>query len=273
MKEKVGEARRKGHIIGLVPTMGCLHAGHMSLVDRARKECGLTVVSIFINPSQFGPNEDLASYPVRLDEDRARLRSSGVDVLFLPTRETIYPHGYRTYVEVEEITRHLCGKSRPGFFRGVATVVLKLFNIVKPDRAYFGEKDWQQLAVVESLVRDLNLDVTLVRLPIVRDPDGVAVSSRNLYLSPAERVSAAALSGALQSARKKILEGERSGEKIRQHMRELIQKQNGAEIDYISLCDPETFQDREELRGRTLIALAVKVGQARLIDNCLVDAS
>lgn len=190
--------------------------------------------------------------------------------MFLPGRETLYPPGYQTYVEVEEITRHLCGRSRPGFFKGVATVVLKLFNIVRPHTAFFGEKDWQQLAVVETLVRDLNLDVRIGRLPLVREEDGLALSSRNLYLSKKERPSALILSRALRTAKQRVREGENSARKIREEIREMIENHNGADVDYISVCDPESFVEQDEIQEKSLIALAVRIGKTRLIDNCIV---
>lgn len=270
MKQRSGEVRAAGKSIGLVPTMGRLHAGHMSLVQKSLSTCDFTVVSIFINPLQFGPHEDLDTYPVDLAGDQGQLRSSGVDVLFLPGRETLYPPGYQTYVEVEEITRHLCGRSRPGFFKGVATVVLKLFNIVRPHTAFFGEKDWQQLAVVETLVRDLNLDVRIGRLPLVREEDGLALSSRNLYLSKKERPSALILSRALRTAKQRVREGENSARKIREEIREMIENHNGADVDYISVCDPESFVEQDEIQEKSLIALAVRIGKTRLIDNCIV---
>lgn len=273
MKERSGQIKSGGCSIGFVPTMGFLHEGHMSLVEKSVSSCDFTVASIFINPSQFCEGEDLDRYPQDLENDRQKLETAGVDVLFLPRKETMYPEGYKTYVQVESIVDHLCGKSRPGFFRGVATIVLKLFNIVRPDKAFFGEKDWQQSMVVETLIRDLNLDVELVRLPIVREADHLAMSSRNIYLSGEERQSARALSKALEEARGWVRAGERSAETIRQRIRERIEKEDRAKVDYVSVCDPENFVERDEISGKTLIALAVHVGKARLIDNCLIERS
>lgn len=265
--ERVRDAHQT---IGFVPTMGSLHAGHMSLVRESVSASDKTVVSIFINPTQFGKNEDLGTYPQDLGGDKHQLESAGVDVLFLPTRKTMYPEGYKTFVEVEEITGHLCGKSRPGFFRGVATIVLKLFNIVRPHTSFFGDKDWQQATVVETLVRDLNLDVAIQRLPIVREPEGLAKSSRNLYLADAEKVPARSLSKALEMAQHLVKDGETSANTIREEIRQQIGQYKEAEIDYISICDPENFVEHEEIKDKSLIALAVRIGATRLIDNCIV---
>ena len=270
MQQTSEKIRTAGKSIGFVPTMGCLHKGHMSLVEKSVATCDFTVVSIFINPAQFGENEDLDTYPVDLEKDKRQLESAGVDALFLPTRKAMYPKGYRSFVNVEGITDHLCGKSRPGFFRGVATVVLKLLNIVRPHKAFFGEKDWQQLAVVETMVRDFNLDVAIERLPILREANGLAMSSRNLYLTETEMPSALSLSQALDLAKNKVQNGERSASRIREEIRGFIGKQKGAEIDYVSVCDPENFVEQEEINTTSLIALAARVGKTRLIDNCLV---
>lgn len=270
MKRWSERARESHKTIGLVPTMGSLHAGHMSLVQKSVSTCDVTVASIFINPTQFGENEDLDTYPRNIADDRQQLESAGVDVLFLPSRQDMYPEGYKTFVIVEDITRHLCGKSRPGFFRGVATVVLKLFNIVRPHTGFFGNKDWQQANVVETLLRDLNLDTTIERLPILREADGLAKSSRNLYLSKDERTPARALSKALELARQQIQNGQFSAKIIRQEIRQTIEKNNSAQVDYISICDPESFIEQDEIQEKSLIALAVHIGKTRLIDNCIV---
>jgi len=251
--------------------MGSLHDGHMSLVKQSLKICDHTVVSIFVNPRQFGPNEDLDVYPHDLEGDIEKLELAGVDVLFHPNRETIYPRGFKTHVQVDEITQHLCGNSRPELFKGVATVVLKLFNIVHPQHVFFGEKDWQQLAVIETLVRDLNLDICVNRVPLVREPDGLAMSSRNRNLSPEERTKALSLSKSLQSAKDQILQGITSASQLRESIKKIIFAESGTQIDYISICDPTSLQEKEEVKGRTLIALAVKIGPARLIDNCIVE--
>ncbi len=235
--------------------MGCLHEGHLSLINASLAECDSTV--------EF--------YPRTLDADKELLRSTGIDVLFLPKTEKLYPDGFQSFVEVEGKTKYLCGKSRPDFFRGVATIVLKLFNIVSPHTAYFGEKDWQQLEVIRTMVRDFNLDVKISGQPIVRENDGLAMSSRNRYLSEKDRLSALAISQALETAQCRIEQGERSTEAIRNEIRQMIEQKNDAEIDYISVCDPEDFSESEEISSRTLIALAVRVGKARLIDNRIIE--
>ena len=260
-----------GTNIGFVPTMGYLHEGHMTLVEESLGTCDHTVVSIFVNPIQFGPNEDLDVYPHDLEGDIEKLESAGVDLLFQPHRETIYPEGFKTYVQVDEITDHLCGKSRPGLFKGVATVVLKLFNIVRPQHVFFGEKDWQQLAVIETLVRDLNLDIFVHRVPLVREPDGLAMSSRNRNLTSKERQKALSLSRSLEDAKEKISQGTTAACQLKQSIKDRITAESGMQIDYISICDPISLQEIEEVKGRTLIALAVKIGSSRLIDNCIVE--
>lgn len=257
--------------IGFVPTMGYLHEGHLSLVRKAKNTCDFTVASIFINPKQFGANEDLSTYPVDLESDSAKLEALGVDVLFLPQRNEIYPEGYKTYVNVEEITERLCGKSRPALFRGVTTVVIKLFNIVQPHTAFFGEKDWQQLNVIRTMVRDLDMDVIVEGLPTAREADGLARSSRNIYLSESERKSARCLSQSLEVAKKLVSRGELSAATIRDKVRSVIEEQNYTAIDYIAICDPQTFVEQTEIKGKTLVALAVWIGKARLIDNCLLE--
>jgi pantoate--beta-alanine ligase len=260
-----------GTSVGFVPTMGCLHEGHMSLIKKSLSTCNYTVVSIFVNPIQFGPNEDLDIYPRDLEGDIKKLESAGVDVLFQPQRETIYPKEFKTYVQVDEITDQLCGKSRPELFKGVITVVLKLFNIVRPQHVFFGEKDWQQLAVIETMVRDLNLDIAVHRVPLVRDSDGLAMSSRNRNLSFEERQKALSLSKALEDAKKNIRQGTKATNQLKQNIKDRITAESGTQIDYISICDPITLQEREEVNGRTLIALAVTIGSSRLIDNCIIE--
>ena len=260
-----------GTSVGFVPTMGHLHEGHMSLVKQSLSTCDHTVVSIFVNPIQFSPNEDLDVYPHDLEGDIEKLESAGVDVLFQPHRETIYPEGFKTYVQVDEITNHLCGKSRPGLFKGVATVVLKLFNIVRPQHVFFGEKDWQQLAVIETMVRDLNLSISVHRVPLVRESDGLAMSSRNRNLSTEERQKALSLSRSLEDAKKKIRQGTTATSQLKQSIKDIITAESGMRIDYISICDPSSLQEIDEVKGRTLIALAVKIGSSRLIDNCIVE--
>ena len=260
----------RGGTLGLVPTMGYLHDGHMNLVKQSLNKCDHTVVSIFINPRQFSPSEDLDIYPNNLSGDIEKLESIGVDVLFYPNRDTIYPEGFKTNIQVDGITQHLCGKSRPELFKGVATVVLKLFNIVRPQHAFFGEKDWQQLAVIETMTRDLNIDVHIHRVPLIREPDGLAMSSRNSNLSPEERKKALSLSRSLNDSKEKINRGITSSKQLRQNIKSIIAAESGTQIDYISICDPISLEEKEEVKGRTLIALAVKIGPARLIDNCII---
>ena len=268
---RIARRRRAGQCVGFVPTMGYLHDGHLSLVEKSLSTCDITVVSIFVNPKQFRPHEDLDTYPADLKRDIKLLEDLGVAVLFLPKNEDMYPEGYQTYVQVKGITERLCGKSRPGFFQGVTTVVLKLFNSVQPDVAFFGEKDRQQLAVIQTMVKDLNLDIQIEGLPIVRDPDGLACSSRNLYLSPQARQSALCLQEALKLAQRRVAEGESSAHNIRAEMQEIIEGYKDTRVDYISVCDPLLFNELEVIKEKTLIALAVHVGQTRLIDNCLIE--
>ena len=260
----------RGETLGLVPTMGYLHDGHMNLIKQSLNKCDHTVVSIFINPRQFSPSEDLDIYPNNLSRDIEKLESIGVDVLFYPNRDTIYPEGFKTNIQVDGITQHLCGKSRPELFKGVATVVLKLFNIVRPQHAFFGEKDWQQLAVIETMTRDLNIDVHIHRVPLIREPDGLAMSSRNSNLSPEERKKALSLSRSLNDSKEKVNRGITSSKQLRQNIKNIIAAEPGTQIDYISICDPISLEEKEEVKGRTLIALAVKIGPARLIDNCII---
>ncbi len=259
--------RDEGKTIGFVPTMGYLHEGHLSLVRRAREENDRVVVSIFVNPTQFGPNEDYNRYPRDLDRDMKLLEPIGVDAVFYPSVEEMYPEGYRTYVEVVGITDKLCGASRPGHFRGVCTVCTKLFNIVMPHRAYFGKKDFQQYVVIKNMVRDLNMDIEIVPMPIVREPDGLAMSSRNTYLSPEERQAATCLYRSLKRAVELFESGERDASKIREEVVRIIEAEPLARIDYVEVVDPETFEPVERVEKGTLVALAVFVGPARLIDN------
>ncbi len=266
--------RAEGKSIGLVPTMGYLHEGHLSLVRQARADNDWVVVSIFVNPIQFGPNEDLANYPRDFDRDRQLLEAEGVDLIFAPTVKEMYPSGSLTFVEVEgNLTKGLCGASRPGHFRGVTTVVSKLFNIILPHRAYFGQKDAQQLAVIQRMVADLNFDIEIVPMPIVREPDGLAMSSRNRYLTPEERRSATALYRSLQLAKEFIEEGERDAARIIAAMRNLIGQEKPAQIDYIEVVDAKKFEPKNQIRGGSLIALAAFMGGTRLIDNLRVCVS
>jgi len=264
------EARAAGKRIGLVPTMGYFHEGHLSLMRTARKECDLLVVSIFVNPTQFGPDEDLAAYPRDVERDCRDAEAVGADIVFIPTADEIYPAGYQTDVTVNKVTRNLCGVDRPVHFRGVATVVTKLFNIVKPHMAIFGEKDFQQLATIKRLAKDLSFDVEIVGGPTIRETDGLAMSSRNAYIRPEERETALCLSRSLAIAKEMVDTGERRSERILQAVRSHIESKEQAEIDYIKICSTETIEDIEEIDGEGLLAIAVKIGKARLIDNCVL---
>ncbi|MCR4397024.1 MAG: pantoate--beta-alanine ligase [Candidatus Saccharicenans sp.] len=267
LREKIQAWKKKGLKIGFVPTMGYLHEGHLSLVRESKKSSDVTVVSIFVNPKQFGPAEDYRTYPRDLERDRALLEREGVDLVFYPPVEVMYPEGYKTYVEVEDLQDKLCGKSRPGHFRGVCTVVLKLFNLVQPDEAHFGWKDAQQVIILQKMVEDLNLPVKIVPLPLVRDHDGLALSSRNTYLSREERQAALVLKKSLDLAEKLIREGEKDAAKIRQKMIELISTEPLARIDYVEVVNLKTLERLETIEGQVLVALAVFIGRTRLIDN------
>jgi pantoate--beta-alanine ligase len=271
MKKRSRLTRSSDKSIGFVATMGCLHEGHLSLIKASIAKCDITVVSIFVNPAQFSPNEDFDSYPRNIESDKHILQSAGIDILFIPNQKDLYPKTFQTFVTVEKKTSYLCGKNRPQFFRGVATIVLKLLNITNPNIAYFGEKDWQQLEVIRTMVRDLNMDVSIVGKPIVRDKDGLAMSSRNCNLSKSERLSALTLTQALESAQTLEIKGERSAENIRAKIRETVEKKQGAKIDYISVCDPENFKEQAEIHSKVLIALAVRIGSTRLIDNRILE--
>jgi len=255
---------------GFVPTMGYLHEGHLSLVRRARAENDHVAVSIFVNPTQFGPHEDYNRYPRDLERDLRLLEPLGVDLVFAPSVEEMYPPGFQTWVIVEGVSRPLEGAARPGHFRGVATVVTKLFNIVQPDRAYFGQKDAQQAVVIRRMVQDLNIPVEIVVCPTVREPDGLAMSSRNTYLNPEERRAATVLFRALQAAKARYEQGERDAERLREAMREVIQAEPLARLDYVSVADPETLQELDRVEDRALLSLAVYIGKTRLIDNILL---
>jgi pantoate--beta-alanine ligase len=260
-----------GGALGLVPTMGYLHAGHLSLVEQARAECAAVAVSIFVNPAQFAPHEDFESYPRDMQRDLALLRDAGVTLVFAPPAAEVYPPDFRTYVDVQDVTETLEGAARPGFFRGVATVVCKLLNMVQPERAYFGQKDAQQTVVVRKLVRDLNIPTEIVVGPTVREPDGLAMSSRNAYLSPPERAAAPVLFRALRAAQERYAAGERSGEALRQTMREVLAAEPLAQPEYVSAADPLTLRELEQVGERgALLSLAVQVGPARLIDNVVL---
>ena len=265
-------ARKEGKIIGFVPTMGYLHEGHLSLIRTARKRCDLLVVSIFVNPTQFGPNEDLNSYPRDFERDSKLCEKEGVDVIFAPSAEEMYPDGYSTWVEVKgPVTEVLCGAFRPGHFRGVTTVVAKLFNIVQPHFAVFGQKDAQQLVVIKKMTRELNFPVEIVAAPTVREKDGLAMSSRNEYLNENERKVAPKIYQSLILAKNMLLSGERDTEKIKNEMRKFLESAKLIKIQYIDIVDADTLKPLKNAQGRVMVALAAFLGRARLIDNIIVD--
>jgi len=271
MQRLADRLRRDGKIIGLVPTMGYLHEGHLSLVREAKQRCDVAVMSIYVNPTQFAANEDLEAYPRDLERDVELAKTVGCDIVFHPQSREMYPDGYLTYVQVEEITRVLCGKSRPIHFRGVTTIVAKLFHIVKPHVAVFGQKDAQQAIVIRRMVDDLNFDVEIVVAPIVRERDGLAMSSRNTYLSPGQRNQAVALNQALFMAKEEIEEGERDSAALKKIIRTRLSQLPESEIDYIEIVDARNLRPIKKLSGEVLIALAVKIGTTRLIDNFLIE--
>lgn len=258
------------HPLGLVPTMGYLHEGHLSLARRAREECRSVAVSIFVNPTQFGPGEDLSTYPRDLERDLHLLEAAQVDLVWTPTPEIMYPRGFQTWVEVTDVSRPLEGAQRPGHFRGVATVVSKLFHAVQPARAYFGQKDAQQAAVIQQMTRDLNFPVEIVVCPTVREPDGLALSSRNTYLTPEQRRAAPVLYRALLAARAAYEKGERQAEALRRAATEVLSSEPLAQVQYVSCADPETLQELDQLGSRALLSLAVFFGKTRLIDNLVL---
>ena len=276
VREQVAGARSRepARTVGLVPTMGALHAGHLSLIDAARSECGCVVVSIFVNAAQFGPNEDLDQYPRPISADLEKCRASGVDLVFQPSEEVVYGSGCDTTVQVNTVSAPLCGRHRPGHFAGVALVVTKLLNIVQPDRAYFGQKDAQQLAVIRRLVGDLNMPVKIIGCPTVRERDGLALSSRNAYLSEHEREQATVLYRSLLAIQDAVEGGSRDSAALVRAARDLIEQSGPCEIDYVELVDPESIQPFAYLEeGSVLAAVAVHFGEWRLIDNLLIDVS
>ncbi len=270
MQKRSNELRRKGKRIGFVPTMGYLHEGHLSLLRLAREKSDVAIVSIFINPTQFGPNEDYDRYPRDMGRDRELAEKEGCDILFTPSREEMYPPGYQSYVNVEGLTGGLCGPFRPAYLRGVATVVTKLFNIVKPHVAVFGQKDAQQAIVIQRMVKDLAFDIEILVAPTARERDGLAMSSRNEYLSKEEREKAQILYQSLLKARAMIERGERVSKKIIEMMREMISQEGGEKIDYIEIVDPQSLQPVNPIQDEVLVALAVWIGKTRLIDNLIV---
>ena len=271
MKQVAREARAAGRVVGFVPTMGALHEGHLSLVRAAQQQCQPVVVSIFVNPKQFGPKEDLEKYPRQFEADRAMLESLGVDYLFAPSVAEMYPPGFSTYVDVEGISELHEGRSRPGHFRGVTTVVLKLLEIVGPRFAYFGRKDAQQARVVHKMATDLNLDAEIVVCPIVREADGLAISSRNAYLAPEERRAATVLNRALRAAQSEIERGERDTMRLIAAMRRVLDAEPLASTDYAAVVDAHSFETVTRLRRACFLLLAVFIGTTRLIDNLLVE--
>ncbi len=262
--------REEGKTIGLVPTMGYLHQGHLSLIREARKDCQQVFISIFVNPTQFGPSEDYNSYPRDLQRDERLARKEGVDIIFAPSPGEMYPPGFHAFVEVEKLSQPLCGRSRPGHFRGVATVVAKLFNIIRPHIAYFGQKDAQQAIIIKRMAHDLNMDIEIKVLPIVRERDGLALSSRNQYLNEAERRAAPILYKSLQEAKRMIQSGERRSSNIIHRMEEMIKGEKLARIDYLAIVDGEALEERSTVEGKVLIALSVWIGKTKLIDNIQV---
>ena len=270
MQQKAEELRLAGKVLGFVPTMGFFHEGHLELMRVAREHCDVVIISIFVNPMQFGPKEDLAAYPRDLKGDLAKAQQVGVDIAFLPAVDQMYPEGFESRVSVEKVTKHLCGLSRPTHFDGVTTIVAKLFNITKPHMAVFGQKDYQQLTVISRMVEDLNMDLQILGVPTYREPDGLAMSSRNSYLNSEERKSALCLKKSLDLARDMVGKGETRSATIRKAVEELVRSHPYTQIDYVSLCDPVTLDDVETLAGETLLALAVRVGKTRLIDNCVM---
>ena len=271
MKQIAHEANARERILGLVPTMGALHEGHFSLIRAAQRECAPVVVSLFVNPKQFGPAEDFGKYPRKLEQDRAALEALGVDFLFAPSPQDMYPVGFRTSVVVEGLSDRLEGRSRPGHFRGVTTVVLKLFEIVRPRFAYFGRKDAQQARLIRQMSADLNLDTSVVICPIVREADGLALSSRNVYLNAEDRRAAAALSHSLAAVRDEIAKGERDAGRLLAALRQVLALEPRVTLDYAEIVDSETLESLPVLRGTCYVLLAAKVGDTRLIDNALIE--
>lgn len=270
MRRYIAGAKAKGRTIGFVPTMGYLHQGHLSLIRQARKDCDVCVLSIFVNPLQFGPKEDYRKYPQDLQQDSILAKSAGCDYLFYPETKEMYPAEYLTYVNVEKLTDCLCGASRPGHFKGVATVVTKLFNIIQPDIAYFGQKDYQQAVVIRKMVKDLNMPLVVKTMPLVRESDGLAMSSRNGCLNSQERFDAPVLYQSLQKAKRVIVRGEKNSQKIIAQIKKEILKKKTARIDYVAVVNAKTLEVTDTIKGRTLIALAAWIGKTRLIDNIIV---
>jgi pantoate--beta-alanine ligase len=271
MKEQARQARSENRIVGLIPTMGALHEGHLALVKRARQECSEIITSIFVNPKQFGPKEDFAKYPRTFEADAEKLASAGVDAIFAPEPADVYPPGFRSYVSVEGLSDRLEGRSRPGHFRGVATVVLKLLEIVQPHFAYFGRKDAQQVRIISQMAGDLNLDTEIVVCPIVREPDGLALSSRNAYLKPDERKAATVLHRALIAGRDELAAGGRDSLLLQTTLRKVLQAEPLAAVDYAEIVDADTFEPVTRVARPCYVVLAVFLGKTRLIDNLYIE--
>lgn len=271
IREVINAYKAKGQIIAFVPTMGYLHEGHLTLMREAKKACDVVVVSIFVNPLQFGVGEDYEEYPRDLSRDSELAESAGVDVIFAPKVKEMYPKGYNSYVEVFGLTDKLCGQSRPGHFKGVTTVVNKLFNIVAPHKAFFGQKDAQQVLVIKKMVSDLNMDLEIITVPIVREKDGLAMSSRNVYLTPEERNSALVLSKSLSFAKEEIAKGLRDKKQLQNKIISFISQETIADIDYVEILNIPNLEEQEVLENNILIALAVRFGKTRLIDNMVVE--
>lgn len=273
VRELVKQARSQGKRVGLVPTMGALHAGHISLVEAAKTRTDFIVVSVFVNPTQFGPNEDFGKYPRTLDADVAMCQKSGADVVFAPSAEEMYTTPQQTWVNVEKLTDCLCGAARPGHFRGVTTVCTKLFNIVLPDVAFFGQKDAQQTIVIKRMVADLNMPLEIVVCPIIREANGLAMSSRNRYLSDQQKQDAAAIYASLRKAEQMIKSGERNSAVIIAAMQEILRQSGSIATEYVHIVDSAALSDLQVIKGQVLIAIAAKIGTTRLIDNIMIDAS
>lgn len=271
IRKQIKDWRKQGYSIGFVPTMGYLHEGHLSLVQKALEQNDKAVVSIFVNPMQFSPSEDLESYPRDFNRDKELLEKTGANLIFYPGAEKLYEDDFCTYVDMNRVSKELCGKSRPVHFRGVCTIVTKLFHIITPDKAYFGQKDAQQLAVIKRMVRDLNMDIEIVGCPIVREKDGLAKSSRNTYLSEEERRAALILSKAIFLGEQLVKQGERKASILKEKMKELIESEPLANIDYIEVVDANSIEKVEQLSGSVLTAIAVYIGRTRLIDNFIIS--
>lgn len=270
VREIVSDWRKQGYSIGFVPTMGYLHEGHQSLISKSASQNDKTVVSVFVNPIQFGPNEDLATYPRDLERDMQKVEEAGGDIIFNPEPSEMYPEHFTSFIDTTETTELLCGARRPVHFRGVCTVVGKLFNIVAPDRAYFGQKDAQQLATIKRFARDLNFNVEIIPCPIIREDDGLAKSSRNTYLSPEERKAAVILSKSLEKGKQAIENGERDAKKVISIITESLETEPLAKVDYVEVVDFENIQRIDTVKGETLVAIAVFIGKTRLIDNFII---